>query len=142
VKIHGGIGDTAVQSLRIYYETNVCAKEPTNPLENVISRMRALRITNPIPHTKNPGDASNHGRTDHSHRQYLLSFTRTAQPLSNSTNPAKHDFNRHLALLSGTQQSQLRLTALASQIDRWSRSKYLAAGLGRTIANGGRRGKT
>jgi hypothetical protein len=70
--------------------------------------------TSSIPNTTNPGDAtSNHGRTDHSHIHYLLSLTRTAQPFSNRTNPAKHDFNRHLALLSGTQQFQLRLTALA-----------------------------
>ena len=68
--------------------------------------------TSPIPNTTNPGDASKHGRTEHYHG-YLLSLTRTAQSFSNSTNPAKHDFNRHLAVLSGTHQSQLRRTALA-----------------------------
>jgi hypothetical protein len=81
--------------------TQDTAEEPTNPCP-----------TSPIPNTTNPGDASNHGRIDHSHK-YLLSLTRTAQSFSNSTNPAKHDFNRHLAVLSGTQQFQLRLMALA-----------------------------
>jgi hypothetical protein len=91
--------------------TQDTAEEPTNPLENAISRMRALRARFHTPRTQETQATTEEPTTPTD--TTFLSFTRTAQPFSNSTNPAKHDFNRHLAVLSGTQQFHSRLTALA-----------------------------
>jgi hypothetical protein len=89
--------------------TQDTAEEPTNPLENAISRMRALRARFQTPR---PRRRKQPWKNRPLPQIPSLTYAHCGI-VSNSTNPAKHDFNRHLVVLSGTQQFQLRLTALA-----------------------------
>jgi hypothetical protein len=73
--------------------TQDTAEEPTIAIDNIFSRCCALR---------------NRLQTPRTH-----AFTRTAQAISASTNPANYELNRYLAVLPGAQRSQLSLTELA-----------------------------